>query len=160
MHIWGKITFWGAVLEIELPFRTSLLLGRHFTAWATPPPLFALVIFETGSHFLPRLAWTTSLLFMLPAITGMKVRNSSLSFFPLKRGLTNFFAWNHDPPDLTLLSNYDYRHEPPAPGLYIHSLTNILNAYTVVDLLGTEVSYTDRNHTCLWQHTAVILYGP
>jgi hypothetical protein len=123
MHIWGKITFWGAVLEIELPFRTSLLLGRHFTAWATPPPLFALVIFETGSHFLPRLAWTTSLLFMLPAITGMKVRNSSLSFFPLKRGLTNFFAWNHDPPDLTLLSNYDYRHEPPAPGLKKHSLT-------------------------------------
>jgi hypothetical protein len=34
------------------------------------PALFVLVIFETGSHFLPRLAWTT-ILFVLPCIAGM-----------------------------------------------------------------------------------------
>jgi hypothetical protein len=38
-------------------------LGRHSTTWATPPVLFALVILEIGSRFLPRLAWTTVLLF-------------------------------------------------------------------------------------------------
>jgi hypothetical protein len=32
-----------------------------------PPTLFAVVIFEIGSYFLPRLAWTMTLLFMLPS---------------------------------------------------------------------------------------------
>jgi hypothetical protein len=27
-----------------------ILLGRHSVAWATPPALFALVIFQRGSH--------------------------------------------------------------------------------------------------------------
>jgi hypothetical protein len=32
---------------------------------------FALVIFETGSHFMPVLAWSVILLFVLPYIAGM-----------------------------------------------------------------------------------------
>jgi hypothetical protein len=35
-----------------------------------PPAVFALVIFEIGSRFFPRLVWTTSLLFMLAAVAG------------------------------------------------------------------------------------------
>jgi hypothetical protein len=49
------------VLGFEL--KALHLLDRHSTAWATHPALFALVILETGSQFLPRLAWTTILLF-------------------------------------------------------------------------------------------------
>jgi hypothetical protein len=56
-----KKNFWGAVLWFE--FRASHLQGRHSTTWATLLPHFALVILEIGSHFLPRLAWTTILLF-------------------------------------------------------------------------------------------------
>jgi hypothetical protein len=42
------------------------LPGRHLNAWATPPDLFALVIFQIGSHVY---AWDSLghvLLFTLP----------------------------------------------------------------------------------------------
>jgi hypothetical protein len=42
------------ILEDEL--RASGLLGRYSTTWATPSAFFALVIFETGSHFMPKIA--------------------------------------------------------------------------------------------------------
>jgi hypothetical protein len=54
---------WRAVLGIELAL---CLLGRRSTTWASLPALFVLVIFEIGSHFIPRLAWTVILLFVLP----------------------------------------------------------------------------------------------
>jgi hypothetical protein len=49
----------------------SHLLSKHPTTWATVPTPFALVIFEIGSCFIPRWAWTTNFLFVLPHIAGM-----------------------------------------------------------------------------------------
>jgi hypothetical protein len=43
------------LLGFEL--RASHLVGSHSTTWAMLPPLFSLVIFDIGSHFLPRLNW-------------------------------------------------------------------------------------------------------
>jgi hypothetical protein len=37
-------------LVLVFEFRASGLLDRYFTAWATPPIHFALVIFEIKSH--------------------------------------------------------------------------------------------------------------
>jgi hypothetical protein len=81
-----------AVLSIE--FRTSCLLDRHSTAWDTPPFLFALVILETGSHFLPRPAWTM----ILPFYTydchwNDRLMPPCLAFFSdWDGGLTNYFC--------------------------------------------------------------------
>jgi hypothetical protein len=43
--------FFLVILWIE--FRVSCLPGRCFTTWVTLPALFALVILEIGSHFMP-----------------------------------------------------------------------------------------------------------
>jgi hypothetical protein len=48
--------------------RASCLWGKCSTAWALPPALVARVIFETGSHFLPR---PQSSYFKLPTVAGM-----------------------------------------------------------------------------------------
>jgi hypothetical protein len=61
--------FWRVVLEVEL--RVSHLLGRCSTTSAMPPALFALVISEIGSHFVPRSDCTVILLFMIPGVAGM-----------------------------------------------------------------------------------------
>jgi hypothetical protein len=45
---------------------TACHLGRHSTTCATPPALFAFLIFEIGACFVPRPDWTTILLFTLP----------------------------------------------------------------------------------------------
>jgi hypothetical protein len=47
------------------------LPGSCFTIWAILPALFVWVVFEIGSHFVPRLSWTVILLFVLPHIAGM-----------------------------------------------------------------------------------------
>jgi hypothetical protein len=47
------------------------LLGRCSTTQATPPALFALVIFEMGSYFIPGPDWTTVLLFVVLCVAGM-----------------------------------------------------------------------------------------
>jgi hypothetical protein len=53
------------VLGIEV--RALYLLGKCSTTQITLPALFALVTLEIGSCFKPGLAWTTVLLFVLPA---------------------------------------------------------------------------------------------
>jgi hypothetical protein len=61
-------------------------------------------------------------------VLGFELRPYTLShstspFFVkgfLRSGLANYLpglALNLDPPDLCLLSSWDYRHEPPVPGL-------------------------------------------
>jgi hypothetical protein len=53
--------FFLAVLRFELR-----ALCLHSITWTMPPVIFALVIFQMRSWFLPRLAWTMILLFMPP----------------------------------------------------------------------------------------------
>jgi hypothetical protein len=53
-------------------------------------------------------------------------------------------ALNHDPPDLCLLSSYDYRCEPPAPGSTSYFDTDIVcgqgeGAVGVVMICKTQV---------------------
>jgi hypothetical protein len=63
------ITIFLAVLGVE--FRALYMPGRRYTTWAMPPALFALVIFELESSFMPRLTWTVTLLFVLPCASGL-----------------------------------------------------------------------------------------
>jgi hypothetical protein len=58
-----------------------------------PPALFALVILEKGSHFLPLLAWTLLLLFLLPAVAGMAGTWPQVIVYLLRWGLMNFLPW-------------------------------------------------------------------
>jgi hypothetical protein len=55
--------FWGAGVGAGVELRALRLLSRCSTAQATPPAIFALIIWKGGSHFLPRPAWTMILLF-------------------------------------------------------------------------------------------------
>jgi hypothetical protein len=73
-----------------------------------PPVLFALVILETGSPFLPEPVWTMILLFLLPTVGGMT--GACLLLFPLRWGLLKYFhglAWDHNPPDLSLPCSWE-----------------------------------------------------
>jgi hypothetical protein len=58
------VWYWGLNLAL-------CLLDKRATTWATLPALFVLIIFEIGSHFIPRLDWTTVNLFVLPSVAGM-----------------------------------------------------------------------------------------
>jgi hypothetical protein len=59
-----------------------------------PPALFDLVILEAGSHFLPRPAWASILLFKLPAFSGMTGMShfTQLSFIVIVIGSSKLFA--------------------------------------------------------------------
>jgi hypothetical protein len=77
--------------------------------------LFALVIFGIGSHFLPRLAWTTILL-VLPVWLIVMCHHTQfiylfVYFYWLRWGFANFFPGldlNHNPPNLCLLCSLSY----------------------------------------------------
>jgi hypothetical protein len=58
--------------------------------WATPPALFALVIWEIRSCFLPRQSWTIILLFKLPSIAVMTVTHYHPQHFSIEWG----FCWS------------------------------------------------------------------
>jgi hypothetical protein len=57
-----SVNFFFLVVVLGFKLRTLSLMGRCFTTWATRPALFDLVTLETGSCFLPRLAWISILL--------------------------------------------------------------------------------------------------
>jgi hypothetical protein len=63
--------------------RTSCLLGRHSTAWATPLALITLVILKISSHFLPRPACTVAL-FIVPTIAGVTGMPHHAQLLPLR----------------------------------------------------------------------------
>jgi amino acid permease len=76
----------------------------HLSQSSSP---FCVAVFEMGSHFMPSLAWTTILLFVLPGVDGIigmyhgtppLVEMGSCELLPR-------LTFNHDPPNLCLLSS-------------------------------------------------------
>jgi hypothetical protein len=76
-----------------------MLLGMHAAIWATPPALFALIVFKTVSPFLPSLAWTTTLPFYASHNTGV----TSACHHAFLTNVLVWLAWNRYPPNLGLL---------------------------------------------------------
>jgi hypothetical protein len=80
-----------AVLRLELI--ASHLLDKCSTAWVTSPVLFALIIFEIGSHFFAQAGLNG-----IPPILGFlswlkcQVHITANSFFPWQWGFTIFFC--------------------------------------------------------------------
>jgi hypothetical protein len=99
---------------LGLACKASCLLGRSSTTWTTLPVLLVLVIFwHRDSHFWsgPRSSYLCS---HIAGVTGA-CHHSQLR---LRWDLTNFLprlTSNHNPPSLSFLSNWGYRHEPPHP---------------------------------------------
>jgi hypothetical protein len=92
-----KSNYWSLFffLVLEFEHRTLHFLGRHSTVWVTTLALFSLIIFETGSHFLPMQIQTKIFLFYAsPLPAGMtKHMPLSLALFSWDGGLLNcFFA--------------------------------------------------------------------
>jgi hypothetical protein len=106
------------VLESEL--RALCLWGRCSTTWAIPPFLFALAIYEIGSHFYSGQPGLPSSYFMLPALAGIIGVYHHTQLFPLRCSFMNLLfgvALNCSPPNLTLPSSLNYSHELPGPGM-------------------------------------------
>jgi hypothetical protein len=68
---WDFIFFGGGGCSICLEHRVLHLLSRCFTTWVMHQTLFTLVILETGSCLLPRVAWIKILHPAIAALTGM-----------------------------------------------------------------------------------------
>jgi hypothetical protein len=62
-HLGSSLFFSLFLAEVLFELRASFLQGRHSTTWLKPPALCALDILEIWSPFLPRLMWTTVLLY-------------------------------------------------------------------------------------------------
>jgi hypothetical protein len=74
-----------------------------------PPALFALVILEIGSHFLPRLIWIAILLFY-PDIGGLTGARQLISV-EMEISQSPIPAWNHNPPSqhgTTILPHFSF----------------------------------------------------
>jgi hypothetical protein len=72
-----------------------------------PPALFALVILEIVSHFLPWSVQTSILLFILPPVAEMTNthHNTQLFLFYVEMGSYKHLIWaglNSDPPNLSI----------------------------------------------------------
>jgi hypothetical protein len=92
-----------------------------------PPAFFALIILEIGCLFLPRPAWTMSLLFTLPAIAGMIGTHNQARLFPIEMEVSQIpppspgLAWNHDPPSLSFPGSLEWTggsHQHPAWNIF------------------------------------------
>jgi hypothetical protein len=89
---------------VGFKLRALCLLGRHSTAWATPLALFALIILEIGSCFLPRAAWTMILLFFcVPLSLGWQVCATTKGFFSPRWGTASFPWGNQGWPETIIL---------------------------------------------------------
>jgi hypothetical protein len=63
-----------------------------------------LAIFEIGSHFIPKWAWTVNLLFVLPHVAGVTgTPHHTQPFIEMKSD--ELFASNHNNPNLCLLGS-------------------------------------------------------
>jgi hypothetical protein len=103
------------LIVLKCKLRASCSLGRHSTSWVTTPVLFALLVLEIGSCFLPRLTWTTVHLFY----ASFCHLDATPSFFPLRWYLTNLFAGTGLKPTILPISasrvTWDSRHTPLCP---------------------------------------------
>jgi hypothetical protein len=101
------------------------LQGRCFTTSAMPLAIFARVILEIGSHFLPKLAWTMIPLFYTSCCCALSY------CFPLWWDLANVFCPGWPGTSVLLISAsriaWDDRHMAPYPAIGGDGgLTNIL----------------------------------
>jgi hypothetical protein len=105
--VFSNIFFWW---YWSLNSGLTCLLDRNSTTWATPLDLFALVILEIGSWFLPRLAFTAILLFYASCCSLDDRHVSPCKVFsPWGDILQTFLpglAWNCDPPNLNLQCSF------------------------------------------------------
>jgi hypothetical protein len=103
----------------EFGLRTSGLLGRCSTTWATPPALFALIL-EIGPHFMPRPGSSQSSYLCFPAIGGMTGEcqagmtdmhhlRPAISWDGVLKTYCSGMGLSCDPPNLCIPSSEEYR---------------------------------------------------
>jgi hypothetical protein len=85
------------------------MLARQALPRVTSPALFVLIILEIGSHCVPKLAWSSVLLFALLHVDGMTGAHHLPSYWlRWGRDLMNFLprqVLNSNPADLRLPSS-------------------------------------------------------
>jgi hypothetical protein len=85
------VLFLVVVLVFEL--RASHLLGRCSIAWAMPPDLFTLVIWDIGFCILPMWAWLGSSYFTFPIFTEMTKVHHNMQLSSIEMGSLESFVW-------------------------------------------------------------------
>jgi hypothetical protein len=122
------------------------VLGNHCVALSMPQVLFALVILEIGSCFLPRPAWTMFLLFYA-FCSSWNDRHAPphLAFFPIEMGISQTFlsglAWNHNPPNLSLLHSLRWQVHATVPSCWLRwGLANFFPSCPRTIILPTSLS--------------------
>jgi hypothetical protein len=82
--------FFLPVLEFEL--RASCLLGRPLALEQCLQPFLVWLFFKQDLILLPRLDWTITSYFLVPAVSGVTGTHHHVQLFPLRWDLTNFFC--------------------------------------------------------------------
>jgi hypothetical protein len=124
----GLFCLFHCLVSVMLGFelRDSCLPGRYSITQITPSALFALVILETGSRFLPRLAWTFIFLFYTSGVVA-RMTNAYHHVhvtMSIEMGSHNLFfsrlVWNHN-------SLY----EPPMQLGKVHAWCSVIGWYGI-----------------------------
>jgi hypothetical protein len=101
----------------------SCLPIKCTTSWDTPSPFLSWLLWRWSLTFCPSLFWTMTSYFTLPSVVGMTNLCHHTQLFSIEMRYQELFlpglTWNHNPPDLSFLSNLELQVNTTVPSYWL-----------------------------------------